>query len=157
MIRVISCIRCFLWGAFCYFFFFFKQKTAYEMRISDWSSDVCSSDLRLCGNHADRLADVDDMATGQVTAVAQATHAERRFATDRRAHLDRLHAGIFHSLHPGLVEQRIAGNERVLVVAGQEHVLGHDTDRPSKRLNSSHSCATRMPSSALTKKHETQI
>src|SRR3546814_10549604 len=29
-----------------FFFFFFKQKTAYEMRISDWSSDVCSSDLR---------------------------------------------------------------------------------------------------------------
>src|SRR3546814_7708786 len=28
-------------------FFFFKQKTAYEMRISDWSSDVCSSDLRV--------------------------------------------------------------------------------------------------------------
>src|SRR3546814_16175479 len=31
---------------FVCFFFFFKQKTAYEMRISDWSSDVCSSDLR---------------------------------------------------------------------------------------------------------------
>src|SRR3546814_8370797 len=29
----------------CCYFFFFKQKTAYEMRISDWSSDVCSSDL----------------------------------------------------------------------------------------------------------------
>src|SRR3546814_17872528 len=29
----------------CLIFFFFKQKTAYEMRISDWSSDVCSSDL----------------------------------------------------------------------------------------------------------------
>src|SRR3546814_9376454 len=29
------------------FFFFFKQKTAYEMRISDWSSDVCSSDLQV--------------------------------------------------------------------------------------------------------------
>src|SRR3546814_6123277 len=29
-----------------FFFFFFKQKTAYEMRISDWSSDVCSSDLQ---------------------------------------------------------------------------------------------------------------
>src|SRR3546814_1752726 len=29
----------------CFVFFFFKQKTAYEMRISDWSSDVCSSDL----------------------------------------------------------------------------------------------------------------
>src|SRR3546814_8543822 len=34
-------------------FFFFKQKTAYEMRISDWSSDVCSSDLR-----ADAAADL---------------------------------------------------------------------------------------------------
>src|SRR3546814_6879041 len=30
-------------------FFFFKQKTAYEMRISDWSSDVCSSDLGIAG------------------------------------------------------------------------------------------------------------
>src|SRR3546814_8089450 len=32
---------------FYWYFFFFKQKTAYEMRISDWSSDVCSSDLGL--------------------------------------------------------------------------------------------------------------
>src|SRR3546814_5353818 len=45
-------------------FFFFKQKTAYEMRISDWSSDVCSSDLtranlrsvRDDGDHAGRFA-----------------------------------------------------------------------------------------------------
>src|SRR3546814_9144267 len=40
---------CFLLSMLCIFvvlcFFFFKQKTAYEMRISDWSSDVCSSDL----------------------------------------------------------------------------------------------------------------
>src|SRR3546814_20515660 len=34
-------------------FFFFKQKTAYEMRISDWSSDVCSSDLELRPEGAD--------------------------------------------------------------------------------------------------------
>src|SRR3546814_5602895 len=34
-------------SVFC--FFFFKQKTAYEMRISDWSSDVCSSDLKSVG------------------------------------------------------------------------------------------------------------
>src|SRR3546814_3992462 len=36
-----------LYGSLCcvWLFFFFKQKTAYEMRISDWSSDVCSSDL----------------------------------------------------------------------------------------------------------------
>src|SRR3546814_18641431 len=32
---------------FFFVFFFFKQKTAYEMRISDWSSDVCSSDLAM--------------------------------------------------------------------------------------------------------------
>src|SRR3546814_11108769 len=41
------------------FFFFFKQKTAYEMRISDWSSDVCSSDLREI---------VDDLFTVNLTA-----------------------------------------------------------------------------------------
>src|SRR3546814_7392403 len=35
---------------FCSLFFFFKQKTAYEMRISDWSSDVCSSDLKPDGS-----------------------------------------------------------------------------------------------------------
>src|SRR3546814_2135041 len=39
--------RCFVVCIFC--FFFFKQKTAYEMRISDWSSDVCSSDLNGSG------------------------------------------------------------------------------------------------------------
>src|SRR3546814_1102298 len=37
-------MSCFVWLLFR-LFFFFKQKTAYEMRISDWSSDVCSSDL----------------------------------------------------------------------------------------------------------------
>src|SRR3546814_4448022 len=37
------------------FFFFFKQKTAYEMRISDWSSDVCSSDLHAVALEAERL------------------------------------------------------------------------------------------------------
>src|SRR3546814_3684546 len=49
-LRMVVCI-----SFFC--FFFFKQKTAYEMRISDWSSDVCSSDLRLprCLGAARRL------------------------------------------------------------------------------------------------------
>src|SRR3546814_6292385 len=51
----VSCCGLFVWCLFfsCllllfvfFFFFVFKQKTAYEMRISDWSSDVCSSDLR---------------------------------------------------------------------------------------------------------------
>src|SRR3546814_8913248 len=45
----LSYLDCSLLVVSCYLFssliFFFKQKTAYEMRISDWSSDVCSSDL----------------------------------------------------------------------------------------------------------------
>src|SRR3546814_4936342 len=38
-------VKCALFILHVVYFFFFKQKTAYEMRISDWSSDVCSSDL----------------------------------------------------------------------------------------------------------------
>src|SRR3546814_5553811 len=45
------------------FFFFFKQKTAYEMRISDWSSDVCSSDLAFDHHFKPKfLNDADDRA-----------------------------------------------------------------------------------------------
>src|SRR3546814_15762835 len=42
------------------YFFFFKQKTAYEMRISDWSSDVCSSDLAQLGAQAVHLPVADN-------------------------------------------------------------------------------------------------
>src|SRR3546814_5259866 len=45
-----------IWLCFCLLmFFFFKQKTAYEMRISDWSSDVCSSDLDQRGSNPSEL------------------------------------------------------------------------------------------------------
>src|SRR3546814_7392008 len=63
----------------CIFFFFFKQKTAYEMRISDWSSDVCSSDLedlvhRVRGQQVDQVAgeDGEDADVEQVAAHAHA-------------------------------------------------------------------------------------
>src|SRR3546814_1195119 len=49
MIDVFLLCCLFLVVVLIYLFFFFKQKTAYEMRISDWSSDVCSSDLRAIG------------------------------------------------------------------------------------------------------------
>src|SRR3546814_7265661 len=46
MFLILFCLFEMFYIARCFvFFFFFKQKTAYEMRISDWSSDVCSSDL----------------------------------------------------------------------------------------------------------------
>src|SRR3546814_1444324 len=43
------CLRGIEFRYVCQCFFFFKQKPAYEMRISDWSSDVCSSDLAKAG------------------------------------------------------------------------------------------------------------
>src|SRR3546814_7288835 len=61
--------------AFMVYVFFFKQKTAYEMRISDWSSDVCSSDLR-------GAADRDRPRAG---CLEPRDHAQqRRFAAARR-------------------------------------------------------------------------
>src|SRR3546814_4253909 len=45
VVSLLSCAFCDLLFYSFVFVFFFKQKTAYEMRISDWSSDVCSSDL----------------------------------------------------------------------------------------------------------------
>src|SRR3546814_2927831 len=57
---------------YCVFiFFFFKQKTAYELRISDWSSDVCSSDL--LGR------DIVDRAAGRVLAEQDALRAFEHF------------------------------------------------------------------------------
>src|SRR3546814_15596694 len=71
----------------CGFFFFFKQKTAYEMRISDWSSDVCSSDLPdpvLCYRYASDEEDehvaavIRRMAAGEVDLIAFTSTAQIR-------------------------------------------------------------------------------
>src|SRR3546814_16205362 len=51
-------------------FFFFKQKTAYEMRISDWSSDVCSSDL------------LETAAFDAIDGETHALHGNGAFASD---------------------------------------------------------------------------
>src|SRR3546814_6792252 len=45
LLSVLYILAYYLFDANVFHFFFFKQKTAYEMLISDWSSDVCSSDL----------------------------------------------------------------------------------------------------------------
>src|SRR3546814_3482426 len=55
----------------CYlisYFFFFKQKTAYEMRISDWSSDVCSSDL-IVGRNVEKALDLPGVQVDREHAV----------------------------------------------------------------------------------------
>src|SRR3546814_3912487 len=72
------------------FVFFFKQKTAYEMRISDWSSDVCSSDLVGGDHHVRRLqiAMHDQAAMRVLDRAADGDHQvqardQRRCMTDR--------------------------------------------------------------------------
>src|SRR3546814_4969452 len=92
------------------YFFFFKQKTAYEMRISDWSSDVCSSDLRFMP-HRDIL-DLD-----RTDPFAARLHDILRAVGD-------LHIAF------GVDRADVAGVEKTFLV---EHV-----DRKSTRLNSSH-------------------
>src|SRR3546814_9953775 len=69
---ILLCVVFVQWIFVVYFFhfFFFKHKTAYEMRISDWSSDVCSSDLMFQARGERRCGDA---RTGpQVVVSAQA-------------------------------------------------------------------------------------
>src|SRR3546814_8072203 len=109
-------------------FFFFKQKTAYEMRISDWSSDVCSSDL-----DRDRVVEV-----GQ-------------HPLDRRFPLGDDLVGAIEFEQPDGSESwrdvnvgRLAGEsgprDAVLNDAeGRDHYAEHGgVDRKSTRMNSSH-------------------
>src|SRR3546814_1008482 len=58
----------------CLIFFFFKQKTAYEMRISDWSSDVCSSDL----NYGRAFAVIKRRGAGQYEQCRAGSSPSRR-------------------------------------------------------------------------------
>src|SRR3546814_4214139 len=82
---------CFVLTRVLFFFFFFKQKTAYEMRISDWSSDVCSSDLvvgvgrivagaEVIGRHLPHIADhvIEAVGIGLVAADRRDRSEERR-------------------------------------------------------------------------------
>src|SRR3546814_20358360 len=70
----------------CVYLLFFKQKTAYEMRISDWSSDVCSSDLRLLARNI-RAGEADRDTRRHV--VIQAEVEPPRGADAVEAHGDR--------------------------------------------------------------------
>src|SRR3546814_503599 len=64
-------------------FFFFKQKTAYEMRISDWSSDVCSSDLFAPAIGVDRAVERD------IGRLVEAEDSPGMFLDHRGAKFDR--------------------------------------------------------------------
>src|SRR3546814_16573066 len=111
-----------------WFFFFFKQKTAYEMRISDWSSDVCSSDLPAAQH--DRLDPPGIGDAGQRVAVQQhqvgtvprrdaAGAVAQPVAGRRRRRLQALLAGqarVYQCPPPAV--QREAGDGHPSVAAG---------------------------------------
>src|SRR3546814_9132250 len=110
-----------------FFFFFFKQKTAYEMRISDWSSDVCSSDL-----------------LGRITKLLD--QLADRFGTFCALYSDL--AGCPIHLYACVLIQRLDGLRDFADATATTHTrniqaehLSHlisSADRKSTRLNSSH-------------------
>src|SRR3546814_6413923 len=69
----------------CYVIFFFKQKTAYEMRISDWSSDVCSSDLAEARRGPGAEAAAAQYLHARAAGPARRTRADPPSARDRRS------------------------------------------------------------------------
>src|SRR3546814_7858121 len=97
------------------------------MRISDWSSDVCSSDLDLFANVVDRRHgpgefDADRLAADEIDAEVQSLHRDER---DRDDDQDDTHGGS-DLAPPQEVDVRVVGDEF------------EQTDRKSTRLNSSH-------------------
>src|SRR3546814_1839732 len=104
-------------------FFFFKQKTAYEMRISDWSSDVCSSDL----------------VVGAVAGVARAREEGAEFVaiTERAVHMPRAArnagAGIDDARPLHLArEDRVAERQRGTVAVAE---IAHGGEAGAQRLH----------------------
>src|SRR3546814_5026471 len=65
--------------------FLFKQKTAYEMRISDWSSDVCSSDLNACRSAVAGAVAASSVADGLHAAIMSAAPSAPATCAWRRA------------------------------------------------------------------------
>src|SRR3546814_4213529 len=115
-----------------YCFFFFKQKTAYEMRISDWSSDVCSSDL------------LRRLAEPLITRAKTDSVHNRRLAFARLRDRDAVQK-LFNELGPRY-NTRPGGYLRILKCgfrAGDDAPMAYvelvdRPDRKSTRLNSSH-------------------
>src|SRR3546814_8617797 len=114
------------WCGLLLHFFFFKQKTAYEMRISDWSSDVCSSDLTEIFRQCRRIEQLQEGYRGR--GVRDDLPGGDAFARDK-PHGDGAPANGFDLRHRRIDADRHAGG----VSAAPQGV-----DRKSTRLNSSH-------------------
>src|SRR3546814_1839339 len=128
-----------MWVLFVYLrVFFFKQKTAYEMRISDWSSDVCSSDLRQRAPALREVAVVADVDAEP--AVGGVEHRPAGVAGLEEELL--VEAGDLRDVGLAVLAEvaAVGVDERagVVVDAGDVLLVDRHQDRKSTRLNSSH-------------------
>src|SRR3546814_3239064 len=91
-------------------FFFFKQKTAYEMRISDWSSDVCSSDL-LFGEQAVLCGGATELVVAGFETLVEAGYqpevAYYECMHELKLIVDLLHEGGLKKMHERSEERRV--------------------------------------------------
>src|SRR3546814_7733071 len=117
---------------FVVFVFFFKQKTAYEMRISDWSSDVCSSDLRGVGRMTPFLPAMIVVARRDFLAMV----ATPTFFLFLLAPLFMVGMGPVGGVGASQIADSASGAGRIVAIAAP--------DRMTPRLKSSHYCGTAM-------------
>src|SRR3546814_6018628 len=125
-------------------FFFFKQKTAYEMRISDWSSDVCSSDLivrKIGSEKQDSVGDVERLADPAIgNQLEQLRHGLRRLpsgSVDRRADRARRDGVDSDVRRREFLSQRLHQQRDAALGCRIVHLECPWEDRKSTRLNSS--------------------
>src|SRR3546814_3970542 len=115
-------------------FFVFKQKTVYDMRISDWSSDVCSSDLQVAEIGAGaqvvlphQAVEVDRRGGAGVALVVQYL----RHLVEHRGQLGEQRAGVFQRTTLGQVDHDL---QLRLVVEGQ-HLHHHQLERSEEHTS----------------------
>src|SRR3546814_5107541 len=121
-------------------FFFFKQKTAYEMRISDWSSDVCSSDLvaGVPGAGAQPL-DALDLVIGLLPDLVEAVTLEQHRQVEAVARRERevaaKHRDVDRRGHGSIVAlHRVDGAalQRAEKLGGRHHLVGAVETEPPR-------------------------
>src|SRR3546814_10241164 len=129
-------------------FFFFKQNTAYELRISDWSSYVCSSDLK--EDHPFiRSGETDDFMAADHIVVSTKGMAHAHRAVER-ALLEKIHPDRIRIVASSFLVALAACFESDLILTAPARVIGRlaevyglravrpPIDRKGTRLNSSH-------------------
>src|SRR3546814_19672663 len=130
MLSTLNVFLSILFVSFVFFFmmfFFFKQKTAYEMRISDWSSDVCSSDLVLDGQ---AVAGRENAGAG---AAQEALHPYAGQFARRRREPD-VELLVRHPLphRRGTAGLELNGDAGMCLAKGRDHTR-QETDRERRK------------------------